>query len=318
MSATIPKTAAYASGIMYPPNLTPALSSILKKSGIETVILFAFHVNTEGDITFNDPPTLIAYDKKTSKSAYQGNAQWPAQLQDLIGPGSTITQIEGCIGGYTTNDFLHIKSIYDSNGKSFANTPLQSNFKLFRSTFPMITLIDMDVEGPDDGNYDSASFIAFCQMLIGLGFGITFCPYENQDYWTGALSALTKSNPGAVKWWNLQCYAGGAGNDADTWAGYITAALPGFKTNGYILVSDWSRFYNTQDQAWEGDCVPAFELQMKHSKGEKSVGGGFLWNVDQVQGYADAIKIHPDPAECSSSDRSLRDYVSAIESGLGL
>jgi hypothetical protein len=175
-----------------------------------------------------------------------------------------------------------------------------------------------DVEGPNPENYDQTSFTAFCKMLIEIGFNITFCPYENSDYWTGSLNILNFYKAGAVKWWNLQCYAGGAGNNPNTWTGYITSAIPTFNTDGYILASDWSRNYNSVDKMWQGDCVPAFKSLMKSFKGEKSVGGGFLWNIDQVEEYAEEIRKYPAPQECSSSDRSLADYISAITSGLGL
>jgi len=317
MSINIPQTAAYGSGILYPPNLTPALSTTVKNSGIETLILWAFHIETNGNIVFNNTP-IITYDRSKGKSQYLGNANWPTQLQALMGTGSKITQMEASIGGYDTNDFLNIKTIYTNHGQSFDNTALQSNFRLFKQTFPTIALIDMDVEGPNPENYDQQSFVAFCQMLIEIGFDITFCPYTLPTYWTGSLKALNTSNPGAVKWWNLQCYAGGTGNNADTWAGYITSTIPGFNTDGFILVSGSSRYYNTINQQWQGDCVPAFKTLMSTFKGEKSVGGGFLWNIDQVEGYAEEIKTHPDPEECSSSNRSLADYISAIVAGLGL
>lgn len=309
---TIPKTAAYGEGILYAPNLTPDFISTLKTSGIQTLILGLFHVESNGDIVFNDT-TIIQYNESAGKSVYTGDPDWMAQLQELIGAGSQITQMEASIGGWDTGDYARIQTIYQDNGNSFDNTPVQKSFQLFKSTFPIITLIDTDVED----KYDQPSFVAFCRMLIEIGFGITFCPYSQEDFWTGSLNALNTSNPGAVKWWNLQCYAGGGGNDPAAWAGYITRAIPGFDTGGFILASDWSRFYNTQDQAWEGDCAPAVESLMATFKGEASVGGGFLWNIDQVQGYANDIKKYPDPEECSETDRSLSDYMQAINNGLG-
>jgi hypothetical protein len=313
-SITIPKTAAYGQGILYPPNLTSSLISDMKASGLETLILGLFHVNANGDIVFNDE-TIIQYDESAKKSVYVGDSGWAAQLEELIGEDSTITQMEASIGGWATGDYERIQAIYQDNGNSFENTAVQSNFQLFKSEFPTITLIDTDVEE----TYDQTSFVAFCQMLIAIGFGITFCPYNTgeTDFWTGSLNALNTSNPGAVKWWNLQCYAGGTGNDPNTWAGYITAAISGFNTNGFILASDWTRFYNTQDQAWEGDCVPAVKSLMATFSGEAAVGGGFLWTIDQIEQYAADIEKIPDPAECAKSDRSLSDYIQAINTGLG-
>lgn len=311
MSITIPKTAAYASGVTYP--LTTDVQQELTQSGIDTLILWAFHVHANGDIIFNNE-LLITFDSASGESKYVGDSAWPAELELLLHPSSGINQLEASIGGYETGDFTNIQTIYDNNQKSFDGTPLQANFNLFRKLFPMVSLIDMDVED----NYDQASFVAFNQMLIAIGFDITFCPYDfgQIDFWTNSLQALESS--GAVKWWNLQCYAGGAGNDPDQWATAITTACPNFDTNGYILVSDWSRFYNNQDKNWQGDCVPAFQQLMSTFKGKSSTGGGFLWNVDQVLDYANELKKHSDQCECDSSNRSLSNYIGAIIKGLGL
>ncbi|KZX01990.1 hypothetical protein JL49_02665 [Pseudoalteromonas luteoviolacea] len=306
---SIPQTAAYASGITYP--LTTEVKQKLKQSGIDTLIFWAFHVHDNGDIIFNDE-LLITYSEQEERSQYVGNNSWPDQLASLIDDTSCISQLEASIGGWDTGDFTNIQTIYNQNNNSFENTPLNSNFQLFKSMFPMISLIDMDVED----NYDTSSFIAFNKMLIEIGFEITFCPFEEKDFWTDSLQALQSSN--AVKWWNLQCYAGGYFNNPEQWASAIISKCPSFNTKGYILVSDWSRFYNNQKGAWQGDCVTALEQRMHSFKNCESAGGGFLWNVDQVLDYASELKKYPDPCECNSANRSLSDYICAINNGLGL
>ena len=71
-------------------------------------------------------------------------------------------------------DFETIKTIYNDNNNSFSGTQLEKNCKVFRATFPAIDGIDMDFKEA----YDLPSFVDFCKMLIGMGFDITFCPYE--------------------------------------------------------------------------------------------------------------------------------------------
>ena len=92
----------------------------------------------------------------------------------------------------------------------------------------MIALIDMDVEN----TYDQTSFVAFCQMLAGIRFGITFCPYGSVSFWVNSLAAFNQSNPGAVKWWNLQCYDGGNLNDPAQWAQAIVTKIRTFNPHG--------------------------------------------------------------------------------------
>ena len=302
--------AAYGEGVMYPPNLKPNISAI-QTAGWTSVIVSLFHVSSTGDVGLNDTQLF-------SGGQYVGSSAWPGELKQLMGKGSTITTLLGSIGGGGVSDFANIQTIYDNNNNSFAGTPLQKNFQSFFSTLPTITLIDMDVED----NYDQASFVAFCQMLIDIGFGITFCPYASWEtsFWTGSLKQLNQSNPGAVKWWNLQCYDGGQGNDPQTWATAITSAIPGFDTTGFILAGDWSRNLaepnkNPSSWFWQGDCPPAMQTLMSSFKSETCVGGGFVWTIDQILDYAAQQKKKPDPQPCGNAGMS--DYVAAITNGLG-
>src|SRR5690606_4837399 len=91
-----------------------------------------------------------------------------------------------------------------------------------------------------EDNYDLPSFVAFCQLANSLGFDLTFCPYTYQQFWTSALQQLNNTNKGAMKWWNLQCYDGGQGNQPSQWAQAIAEAIPGFDTTAFIVAGDWT------------------------------------------------------------------------------
>lgn len=296
--------AAYGEGIMYTPTLQQNMTAI-QQAGWTSIILSLFHVSSAGDISFNDKPVI-------QNGAYVGDPAWPAQVAQLQQGGSTITQTLASIGGGGVHDYQHIMGIYTGHNNTFQGTPLQQNFQAFYKTFPSVTLIDMDCEE----TYDQTSFTAFCEMLIAIGFGITFCPYATGEmsFWTGSLAALEQTNPGAVKWWNLQCYDGGNGNDPDTWASAIQQAIPNFNTNGFILASDWSRFWNTQYSRWQGDCPAAVTTLLSGFKSEASVGGAFIWTIDQIIDYPGILKQHPDPASCGNV--GMTDYVAAIKTGL--
>jgi hypothetical protein len=154
-----------------------------------------------------------------------------------------------------------------------------------RETFPGISIIDMDCEE----TYNQESFVAFCQMLGSLGFDITFCPYNTQGFWINSLQQLNTSNPGLVKWWNLQCYDGGEGNDPAIWASAIQQQIPGFSTDGFILPGDWT-----------DDSPSEVKQLMSTFKNDSSVGGGFIWTLDLI----------------IDSSYSATDYVKAISTGL--
>jgi hypothetical protein len=174
----------------------------------------------------------------------------------------------------------------------------------------------MDVEYPNGQPANAqACFIAFCEMWAALGYGITFCPYGNMGFWTGALSALETSYPGVVKWWNLQCYAGGGNNNPADWNTAIQQALPGFNTNGFILVSDWTRFWDVEQWGafWNGDCPAAVQSLIA---GTAYIGGAFLWTIDQILDYEATARQHPDPQSCGPN-MVQADYINALKAGLG-
>jgi len=301
-----PNIALYAGGPLGPTAITQNLRAT-QQVGWTTIILSLFHIGNPnnvqgqhwGDIIFNGAPMVV------SQGKYVADPSWPGNVAKLK-QNSFITQIYASFGGgITVVDFTTIQTIYNNNNNSFSGTMLEKNFQVFRQTFPAIDGIDMDCED----NYDQPSFVAFCQMLIGMGFAITFCPYQDPSFWTGSLAALQQSNPGAVKWWNLQCYAGGNGNDPQMWASAITQAIPKFPTDGFIVAGDWSRWYDKQQQQWNGDCPSAVTSLISSFAGESCFGGGFIWNMDQI------LTDGQNTAGCGAVE-TMADYVKALVNGM--
>lgn len=287
--------AAYGEGVMYPPKLSANIAAI-QTAGWTSVILGLFHVDAAGDISFNDTQIITG-------GAYIGAPEWPSQLSQLLsGPGSTIERLLASFGGGGVADFQNIQTIYENNENSLVGTNFAANCLALFSTFPMIELIDMDVED----NYHEPSFVAFCQLLKYYGFSITFCPYTNQSFWTGSLAALNQSNPDAVKWWNLQCYDGGAGNSPQHWADAIAAAILGFDTTAFIVAGDWVR-----NSTGQGNCPSEVGSMLSRFRGEACTGGAFLWTIDDIlwQGTQ-----NPNPC---GGNATMRDYVAAIAKALG-
>jgi hypothetical protein len=263
-----------------------------------------------GDIMYNTADPLMITEGK-----YVGPSGWPGQIAQLKGGSSQVTQLYATLGGDGSSviDFQTIKTIYNNNHQSFSGTDLEKNFRVFRKTFPAVDGIDMDCEE----TYDVPSFVAFCKMLIGFGFGITFCPYIMMDFWTGALVQIEKDHPRAVKWWNLQCYDGGGNNDPQTWANAIKNAFPGRQTNGYIVAGDWARFYDPNSNSWGGDCPPSLQAKFSGFSSEPCIGGGFVWSLDAIRSTMNAQPAWGSNG-CGSADISLAGYVAAIRKGLGV
>lgn len=276
------RIAAYAAGEFGPGKI--ATNADAAKAGWSILILGLFHIGyppdqNEAEIFFNDLSIIDGGD-------YKAGPEWPAAIASLK-QNSPIKEIYASIGGgEPVVDFATIRKIYEKNGNSFEGTLLKKNLEVFCDNFKMIDGIDMDCEDADDPDDpgDLASFVAFCEMLIDMGFGITFCPYKSwrKSFWVDALQRLEQSHKGAVKWWNLQCYDGGDGNDPKDWATAITGAMPEFSTDGFILASDWARFYDKDRQSWGGDCPQAVQTKISPFAAQACVGGAFIWSMDAI------------------------------------
>jgi len=290
--------AVYAEGCMYPDDcegLQPVDETIaqLQVSGFTTLILGLFHIGRNysidppqqmGDLYFNNQ--LIF-----SSGRYVGDPAWLGQVKSAL--GGSVDQVGASIGGGGVMDFQTLEKIFHDNGSTFAGTNLERNVRALRDALPSVGFIDMDCEDV----YDSPSFVAFCRLLAELGFGLTFCPYMLQPFWVQALAALQQTHPGSVRWWNLQCYDGGFGNDPARWASAIKAAMPGFATDKYILAGDWT------------DAGTSGVKELMAAQRQKAcVGGGFIWTLDRIIETAIADGVPPQVA--------MTGYVNAIETGL--
>lgn len=285
--------------------------SFMRQSGFTTIVIGMFHIgnpevakNTQlGDIIFNGDRPLVIRDGK-----YVANApDWPGQIAQLKQGTTSVTKVYACFGGGgTVQDFSTIKSIYENNGKSFKGTMLQKNLEVFRRVFPAFDGIDMDCEDI----YDLPSFVAFCDLMIGLGFDITFCPYQDPQFWNAALAKVSTAHRGAVKWWNLQCYDGGAGNNPQDW-------WPANAQPGYIIPGDWVRFWDPGQQAWAGDCPQDMENLFATFAKQTAVGGGFVYELDLIR---DTIKNIPIRGTgCQIEDpRYANIYLQYLKAGLGV
>ena len=126
-------------------------------------------------------------------------------------------------------------------------------------------------------------------MVAGMKFGLTAAPYLycKIDFWTSSLKAVYDGKySGAWKWWNLQCYDGGAGNKPSNWADGITSKIPGFDTAGFIVVGDSAT-----------SSPSAVKKLMTSFAKDASTSGGFIWSMDlilksgsKMTDYVDAIK----------------------------
>ena len=277
------------------------------QAGWTTIILGLFHIGyppgqLEAEIFFNDVPVV-------ADGKYLGDPSWPNNIAQLK-QNSSITQIYASFGGGSpVQDFTTILKIYHGNNHRFDGTLLKKNLEVFRETFSAIDGIDMDCEDYyDTADSPNNSFAGFCAMLISMGFDITFCPYMRSSWWVDMLKRLSEHHSGHVKWWNLQCYAGGDNNIPEDWADDITKA--GFSADQFILTRDWNRFWDPNYNVWSGRCPEEVKERISPYKQQSWFGGGFIWQMDAI--------LNPggnwSTSGCASKEQpGMGDYIKAIQ-----
>lgn len=316
-SSAAQHTAMYAGGPMGPTDIAKNLSSF-EASGFNTLILSLFHIGRfdapslagVGDIIFNGPPTVV------HDGQYQLDGTWEENLAQLKSSGK-VEKIFCSIGGASNVifDFRTIQDLvvgptdsdpyphYTTGGDkpnpyitygTGRDSTLYKNFAALRANLPSVDGIDLDNEEvppsmtPDVRSRFADAMDQFTKMLIGIGFEITFCPFNVDDmgFWNSAFETIYEYNKEAVQWWNLQCYSGGASNDPSEWVSSLydqmKAKYPDFDANKYIVPGLAARYYNTWDQQWEGDCPASLCSRFSGWASEANLPGGFIWNYDAI------------------------------------
>ena len=226
----------------------------LRASGFTTVILFGVHVQTDGDLHFNNDPII-------SNGTYIGDPGWPARLATLKTAPTSVTRIEASVGGWGTGDFQNIKNLIAAQGTG-PTSVLYKNFQ----TLKQVTGADA-IDFDDESTYDLGSSTAFGNMLWGLGYSITLAPYTNMTYW----KCLADNLAGKVDGIHLQVYDGGSGNNPATWSTTLGMAVdPGV----------WSKHGSG---CTAGDSPATVQSKMTNWKNSAGIVGGFIWLYDDVQ-----------------------------------
>ena len=258
-----------------------AVMDDLRSSGFTTVILFGLHPHENGDLYFNN-------DLIVSNGKYVGDPGWPARVASLKQAPTSVERIEFSIGGYWTGDFYNIRNLIAAQGTG-PGSILYRNFKVLKKVFDADAVnYDTEPSAPgDERNFDVDSATRFGHMLWGLGYSITFAPYDHQDYWV----ALTRNLAGKVDGIYLQVYAGGMFNDPLEWSNALGMTVdPGLWSRHGLMCA-------------EGDAPAAVLAKMAAWKAEAGIAGGFIWLYDDIQA-------------CTGPGSTTADYANAINTAV--
>ncbi len=249
------------------------------KAGVwTTVVLWAAHIDTAGDINFNDS-AIVKGGAWVSNSATNA---WLASV-DSLKSGSTVTRIELSIGGEASS-FANIETLINEYGTG-STSPLYKAISLLHTKLGL-DAIDYD----DESQYDSTSSKAFAAMCAGMGMHVSICPYTNTSYWVALVKGINRAAAGTADAVYLQCYDGGAGNSPSSWNS-------SFKATGLKMVPGMWAIHGSECNA--GSTASEVQTQMTAWAKTTSLAGGFVYNGNEMVGcpsggtpaqYAAAIK----------------------------
>lgn len=273
-----------------------------------TTIIFAFiHVDAEGNFYFNGGAPMISGGQLQS-----GLSDLPS-LFSTLKSGGTVAKLFFSIGGYgpSDNDFGNMGALIKQYGTGPSN-PLYQNFQALAQSLS-IDGIDFDLEAVTNpyGHYTD-TVVQLTAMLAGLGLEVTYCPYMAEAFWLDCLAQVYKDNgKQIVSWFNLQCYAGGAGNVPSQWVAAVKASQ---KLNGvinpaaFVVPGLWC-VNSSNGNCNSGDCPATVQQTFAgYAASDPGITGGFLWQ------YGDILNCESSGA-CSGS-MAAKAYANAIIDGL--
>lgn len=268
----------------------------LRESGMTTVVAGSLHVEPNGDLVFNHRQPIV------SEGKYVGEAAWPARLSSLKQAPTSVSRLLFSLGGDGKQDFHHIRQLIKEHGTG-PESVLHRNFAVLKSTIPTIDGIDFD----DEDLGETKTTVTFARLLHQLNYTVTFCPFNNLDFWVECLKELNGSTPGLVTGFNLQCYAGGEGNTPGPWIEAVAEAMgPGFDAKGFVRPGLRCR---RGANCAESDCPDSIEGKLR-GWSSSGIQGGWVWRLDWV------LKCQGS-GSCSGQSMDVAAYAKAIVNALG-
>lgn len=305
--------AAYCSGDFGPGQIVSRIPDV-QASGFTTIILWSMHIGRAdigqpyGELVFNDGNIRITDGKTFNPGNDPSIAAWPADVAKLKQGTSQVDKIFISIGGDErfVFDFRTIEYMLEHGMADV----LMSNFQTLRTAFTVggeciIDGIDLD----NEESVKASTITDFCEMLFGIGFEVTFCPFVSPTEWQGYMQTLWNKGH-RVSWWNLQGYSGGSGNltpsGIQPWIDALSAVVGKGQGASYLVpglaVQGAKDSYPEQCPGGQQGMCETFA-----AVSQLGLAGGFVWTYDDVLGNTQP---------CSGAIPTAADYSKAIRDGL--
>ncbi|MBN8459724.1 MAG: hypothetical protein J0M04_17985 [Verrucomicrobia bacterium] len=259
----------------------------IRKSGFTTLVIWTLHVQADGDLVLNNQKII-------DDGVYVGRANWPSEVAAFRSGPTSVSRIEFGLSGHESDTFLNIRDLTFSQGNG-PDGALYRNFQALKNVLPMVDGINYDEESHMYDQNVLYTMKQFSLMLADLGFNIELDVFCCADFWRDVFNFVNGERPGTIDRIDLQCYAGGGGNDPSWWNGQFGGlrvtpglwAYPASESGGY-----WARRPNQ------------VLSQMGTWNSSNNIAGGFMWYLDDM---LQALDQH-----------SVADYGNAINQALGI
>ena len=151
-------------------------------------------------------------------------------------------------------------------------------------------------------DYDNEDAVGSVDVIVDLtvalyekdnAFRFSYCPYANAQYWLQCLQqTYAKLGTQPVEGWNLQCYAGGGGNDPRDWVGAVDQA--GASSTG---IDNAATLVRPGYAVIGSDAAPEMTPdQVRDALAASGCKGAWIWNSESVlkNGTSPSIKDYAD------------------------
>lgn len=292
----------------------------IRKSDLAVAILGMLHVGWSdpeypkmkpGDLIYNDFPgwptgkrgNLLVSEGRFNPDNDPEIAKWPAQVAQLKQNPKGFKVLLS-LGGAGPLDFTHIQNDLD-----FGRDPrFTRNMRALKQAVPALDGIDLDCE---EGGIEIGTFAGLGALCKELRLEITFCPYSDPDLWARR-NAAVQGQGIPVRWWNLQCYAGG-GTNINNLQPWIDALKP---FAGVFLVPGLAVAGGTDVSASDWQCPNQMRDTIIRWNRTTGLVAVFLWKYDGI-GETPNVCAPPN----SPLNPTLLSYVAnidvAVEGGAG-
>jgi hypothetical protein len=293
--ASAPSAMLYAGGPLYPGytgkppfNLDQLIENLT--GSFDTVTAYTLHISVTGDLVYNDTENLLV-----SKDQYVGNPDFPTVFQTLYEQAGV-------------RRFLFCVQAPLERIKELGTSPtgiLAQNFTVLKNSFPWVAGIDLDFEVVSP---DTATLTAFAQMLIEIGWQITFST-GGQDLppYSACFANLFKMYPQQVTRFHMQSYLGDDG-DTQRVICYLAQELDISTQVAATFVSPGITNRNTG--SFQGFC-PIDAQNLFCTWGSLGVQEGFIYLYDSIINQMGKNLCPNQAVTCQAYAQSIRDGISS-------